>query len=318
VVGIGIGVVTLFLHTKGMFLLAALSALTFFAVGGWRGVRAAAAVGVGALCVTLPLLLVWRPSVLYREWFQVPMAADYLGHTAASRPLAIACLVVTAAITVIAFRLRDRRLIAVAIFQAALVGSVLYNVDVPHVGINAFPLVVFVPLALQRHAASKRPEGAPPPAEKFPATATMAIVVGMVGVLIATPAGRASFRDSTLYVDFIRRVPRNIFPQPKVAAAHAVYIGPFMPGLYFLLGKKNPFFVSETIVCGPDCLRRLRGEIEQVKPEIAFLNYEMARHMRYDANNPVDTYFRDRYVRCPDNPNFEGLITRAIDPSWCP
>jgi hypothetical protein len=317
-VGIGAGVVMLFLHTKGLFLLGALSAFTMIAVGGWRGVRAAAAIAAGGLCIVLPILLVWRPSVLIREWFLVPMAGDYLGHTGASRPLAIACLVVTAAITAIALRLRDRQLIAIAIFQAALIGSVLYNVDVPHVGINAFPLVVFVPLALQRYAASKRSAGAPPPAEKFSATATMAIVVAMVGVLIATPVGRASFKGSTLYVDFIRRVPRNIFPQPKVVAAHAVYVGPFMPGLYFLLGKKNPFFVSETIVCGPDCLRRLRGEIEQVKPEIAFLNYEMARHMRYDANNPVDTYFRDRYVRCPDNADFEGLIIRAIDPSWCP
>jgi len=318
VVGLGAGVVTLFLHTKGMFLLAALSAFTLFAVGGWRGLRAAITVAIGGVCIIAPLLLVWRPSVLIREWFLVPMAGDYLGHTSASRPLAIACVAVTAAITAIAFRLRDRQLIAVAVFQGALIGSALYNVDVPHVGINSFPLVVFVPLALQRYAASRRPPDAAPLPEKFSATATMAIVVAMVGVLIATPVGRASFKGSTLYVDFIRRVPRNIFPQPKVVAAHAIYIGPFMPVLYFLLGKKNPFFVSETIVCGPDCLRRLRAEIEQVKPEIAFLNYEMARHMRYDANNPVDTYFRDRYVRCPDNADFEGLIIRAIDPGWCP
>jgi hypothetical protein len=90
-----------------------------------------------------------------------------------------------------------------------------------------------------------------------------------------------------------------------------------MPGLYFNLRKKNPFFVSETVVCNEECRRRLVAQLEAIKPEIAFLNYEMIRHLGYDANNAVDAYFRDRYVQCPDT-GYEGLIVRAIDPGWCP
>ena len=90
-----------------------------------------------------------------------------------------------------------------------------------------------------------------------------------------------------------------------------------MPGLYHALGKPNPFFVAETIVCNAACQRRLRAQLEQVRPEIAFLAYDMVRHLGYDQNNPVDDYFRERYVTCRQDA-FEGLIIRAIDASWCP
>jgi hypothetical protein len=175
---------------------------------------------------------------------------------------------------------------------------------------------VFVPLALQRRAAAGRPASAAP-AKVPPASVVMAIVVGAFAILMATPPGRPMWRASTLYVDFVRRAPRNIFPQPRVAAARAIYAGPFLPGLYYALGKPNPYFVSETVVCNADCRARLLGQIEAVRPEIAFLDYEMIRHLGYDENNPVDGYFRDRYVNCADD-DYAGMIVRAIDPSWCP
>ena len=114
-VGLAAGGVTLFLQTKGLLLLGATGAFTLFAGGGRRGARAAATLAAGGLAVIAPLLLVWRPSVLLREWFIVPLAGDYLGHTSASRPLAIACLAVTGVMAAIAIRLRDRLLIAVAV-----------------------------------------------------------------------------------------------------------------------------------------------------------------------------------------------------------
>ena len=36
-----------------------------------------------------------------------------------------------------------------------------------------------------------------------------------------------------------------------------------------------------------------------MKPELAFLDYQLVRHLGYDENNAVDAYFRDRYVRLP-------------------
>jgi hypothetical protein len=316
-VGVAAGGVTLFLQTKGLALLAAAAALTLFAGRGWRGVRAAAVLVGAAMAVVAPLLLVWRPSVLLREWFLVPLGGNYLGQTNASRPLAVGSLLVVAVMAAIAIRLRDRLLIAATVVQAALVASMLHNMDAHHAAVNSFPLAVFVPLALQQAAARRRMPGAPPAAEKFSATIMMAIVVATFMGFLVTPVGRPFFKASTLYVDFIRHPSRNLFPQPRVAAARAIYAGPFMPGFYFGLGKKNPYFLSETVVCNDDCRRRLVAQLDTVKPELAFLDYQLVRHLGYDENNAVDAYFRDRYVRCP-NEDYEGLIVRAIDPTWCP
>jgi hypothetical protein len=316
-VGVAGGLVTLCLQTKGLALLAVASAVTLFAGRGLRGVRAAAVLVAAALAVVAPLLLVWRPSVLVREWFVVPLQGNYLGQTNGSLPLAVACVVVAGAMTAIALRLGDRLLIAVSVMQAALVASMLNNIDAQHAAVNSFPLAVFVPLALRQFAVRRQVAGAPPTPEKFSPTVMMAIIVATFGAFLATPVGRPFFKASTLYVDFIRHPSRNPFPQPRVAAAHAIYAGPFLPGFYFSLGKKNPYFVSESVVCNDDCRRRLLGQLEAVKPELAFLDYQLVQHLGYDENNPVDAYFRDRYVRCP-NEDYAGLIVRAIDARWCP
>ena len=255
----------LFLQTKGLLLIAAAAAYTLFAGGGRRGLRAAAALVGGAVAVVAPLLLVWRPSVLVREWFIEPLAGDYLGHTGASRPLAIASLLIAGAMAVLALRLRDRALVAIAVVQAALVASMLHNMEAHHVAVNSFPAMVFVPLARRRAAAKVAPAAASP-SKQPPAVVIMAVIVGMFAVLMATPVGRPMWRQSTLYFDFVDRMPRNLFPQPRVAAAHAIYAGPFMPGLYFALGKKNPYFVSETVVCNVDCRRRLLAEVQSIRP----------------------------------------------------
>jgi len=102
-----------------------------------------------------------------------------------------------------------------------------------------------------------------------------------------------------------------------VAAAHAIFAGPFLPGLYFALGKTNPFFYSETLDCNDECRRRTLEQIREVQPEIAILDYQMVGHMHYDQNNPVDRYVHDHYGLCPRN-YYEGVIVRAVDPRWCP
>ena len=160
-------------------LIAATTAFTLLAVGGKRGLRAAAAVAGGAAVVVAPLLLIWRPSVLAREWFIVPLTNNYLGQTGGSRSLAVACGLIAVAMAVSALRLRDRLLAAIAVVQGTLVASMLHNTELHHVAVNSFPLMVFVPLALQRRAARKRagePSPAAAPAKQPPATAMLAIV----------------------------------------------------------------------------------------------------------------------------------------------
>ena len=91
-----------------------------------------------------------------------------------------------------------------------------------------------------------------------------------------------------------------------------------MPGLYFGLEKKNPYFVSETVVCNDDCQRRLLAQLDVVKPELAFLDYQLGpppRLRREQRRSTLTSAYTD--LRCP-NEGFQGLIVRAIDSTWCP
>jgi hypothetical protein len=119
---------------------------------------------------------------------------------------------------------------------------------------------------------------------------------------------------SVLRADLLGGRPKVVV-KPRIAEARAIYAGPFLPGLYYLLGKKNPFFVSETVVCDDDCQRRLVAQLSQVKPELAFLDYDMIAHLNYPRTGPVDVYLRDHYAACPSH---GGIPVRAIAPAWCP
>jgi hypothetical protein len=141
------------------------------------------------------------------------------------------------------------------------------------------------------------------------------VVAGTVSVWIAlTPGGRAFLSSSTLAVDVLGH-PREVFANPRVAAARAIYAGPFLPGLYYLLGKPNPYFVSETVVCDDRCQERLVAELQAVRPELAFLNYAMIAHLSYDQSAAADAFVREHYARCADRGFFQVF---ALDARGCP
>jgi hypothetical protein len=310
--GVAAGVVGLFLQTKGLALVGATLGFAALVSGPGRRLLSLVAVAAGFAAVIAPLAIIWRPSVLIREWFTVPLAENYLGHTGSSRGLALAAFAVVCAMAWISWRRRDRRMQALAVAQAALVASVLHNAEPGHMAINAFPFIMFV----SRIVATRR-EGSSP-AGIVAQYLTMAAVVALLAVIaVVTPGGRQLAASSVLVADLIDRRPHTLIDGERLAAAHAIYAGPFLPGLYYQLGKPNPFFVSETIVCDPACQQRLVGQLSQIKPEVALLHYDMVRHLAYDQNNPVDIYLRDHYVLCP-GPYIGDLIVRARDATWCP
>jgi hypothetical protein len=312
-VGALAGVVFLFLQTKGLFLF--FGAVAFAFAVGWpkRDVRAGLTVTGGFTVVVAPLFVLWKPAVLIREWFIVPLTGNYLGHTGASGDIAFIGVAVLCVMGWLAIRRGDRTLQALAVTQAALLACMSHNMELHHLAINVFPAIVFFAVVLQERLDRDRRE------ERLSSEVTMAIVVAVfVATLLATPTGRVFFASSSFDVDLLgRRSNATLFSSPRVVAAHGIYAGPFLPGLYFEMRKKNPYFVSETIVCNDACQERLVAELSVTKPELAFLHYDMVRHLGYDQNSPVDVYLRRRYVLCGGD-NHGGLIVRAIDASWCP
>jgi hypothetical protein len=306
-VGVAAGVVFLFLPMKAS-LLAASAAIFLFASGRPPRLRPVLALAAGFALVVAPLFAVWSPATLIRQWLIVPLTGNYLGHTSESGPYIAAAIVLVAAMGWTAFRLGDRVLQALAAVQAALFLGMSHNMESAHFAINAFPLVVFVAVVLQRRfPRSLADEGG-----------RALLVMGGVTVALvawgASPAGAEFFSGSTLHVDLLGHRPRG-FSSPRIAAARAIYAGPFLPGLYYLLGKKNPFFVSETVVCDQACHRRLIAQLAGVKPELVFLDYPMVRHLSYDENAPVDAYLRDRYVPCAGHGE---MTVRASEARFCP
>jgi hypothetical protein len=301
--------VFVFLPTKGALLaVAAALWLLWLGLPGRRFRPAFVFLGAFAAAVAL-LCLRWRPTLLVQQWLLIPLTGNYLGHTGASRGALGLCAALAGGMGVFAAWSRDRVLGLLAVVQAALFASISHNLELHHVAINSFPAVLFAAVALDRRLA---------PASRllaFPGEAVLATVaVTLIGWTLVSPIGARFLAGSTLSVDLLghgTEAPGG----PRLAAAHAIYAGPFLPGLYYLLGKPNPFFVSETVVCDEACQRRLVGELEAVRPEVAFLNYAMVQHLGYDQDAPVDAFLRRRYARCPDRGFF---VVRAIDPSWCP
>jgi hypothetical protein len=309
VAGVAVGAVFLFLPTKGALLAAAVGLWLLWVGFRPRTFRPALAFGAAFAAVVAMLFLRWRPTLLLQQWLLIPLYGNYLGHTGASRGALVVAVGLVAGMGAFAIWSGDRALKLLALVEAALFASIGHNLELHHVAINAFPAVLFAAVALDRRLPRRWP------LLSVPGEAVLGTVAATLIVwTIATPVGARTFAGSTLYVDLLGH--RAEMPgSPRLAAAHAVYAGPFLPGLYYLLGKPNPFFVSETVVCDEACQRRLVGELETVRPEVAFLNYAMIEHLGYDEDAPVDAFLRRRYVHCPDRGFF---VVRAIDPSWCP
>jgi hypothetical protein len=306
--GFAAGLVFIVLPTKGALLAA--TAAAFLLVARRRALgRLPVLALLGAFALTVsPLFLRWAPRTLLRQWFLIPLEGNYLGHTGAGSALLVAASILVIAMGALAFRWRDNQLQALAAVQAALFASTLHNMELAHFAINSFPLLLFASLAARRRwLAPRLPE--------VPAALTIG---ALTAVLLAwsalSPSGRQYLSTSTLDVDVLGHRP-VAFTSPRIAAARAIYAGPFLPGLYYLLGKQDPFFVSETVVCNADCQRRLVGELEAVRPELAFLDYEMTRDLGYDQNAPVDSYLRQHYALCPGRGE---MTVRALDPRSCP
>ncbi len=307
-VGVAAGVVFWFLPIKGSLLAFSGAAYLFATATPGRRVRPVLWVAAGFAVTVAPLFLMWNPVTLVRQWLIIPITGNYLGHTSASGVYRWAALALVAGMAATALRLRDRVLQALACVQAALFLAMLHNMEASHFAINSFPAIVFGVFVLHDRVVRPRDAG------QFPAAVVLAMTLAFLLVWTGATADGAGYGEvSVLQADLLGKRPKAVI-KPRVAQAHAIYAGPFLPGLYYLLGKKNPFFVSETVVCDDACQTRLVTQLAAVKPEIAFVDYEMISKLHYTQEGPVDAYLREHYIPCPA----DGIPVRAIDRSWCP
>jgi hypothetical protein len=308
-VGVAAGVIFAFLPPKGL-LLAFCATIQLFNIGRKeRDYRPTLCLGAGFLATIAPLFIIKNPLVLIRQWLIIPLTGNYLGHTSASFGYLLAAVALLAGMVWMVARSPHEVLKTLVMVQAALFLSTVHNMEMVHLVINLFPAVIFVFFVIQRRTGARQRQGG------MSSGLALATFAGTLAVwMFTTTAGRSYAAASVFRADVLGERAKPAI-RPRIAEAHAIYAGPFLPGVYYLLQKKNPYFVSETVVCNHDCQRQLVAQLERVRPEIAFLAYDMVSHLRYPETGPVDVYLREHYTACPS----DGWIPmRAITPEWCP
>ena len=301
-------------------LLAATAAFTLFAGRGRRGVRAAAALVAGAAVVVAPLLLVWRPSVLVREWFIVPLAGGYLGHTGGVPPAG-------RRVPAGGGRHggdRDPPARSPADRRRGHTGRAgrqhaPQRRTAHHVAMNCFPLLVFVPLALQRHAARARPAPARrrhPRSCRRPRRWRSSSARSCCSRSRRRPAGRVSSRARcTSTSSGARRAtsfPSRAWPPPTRSTP-----GRSCPGCTTRSASRIRSSSRRRSCATPPASGACARRSTRSGPRSRSSPTRWSATSATTQNNPVDDYFRERYVACRQD-EFEGLIMRAIDASWCP
>jgi hypothetical protein len=293
--GAGAGLVFLFLQTKGLLLLGAVMLVAASLGEGSLGKRAARAGGalLGFAAIVAPLSGAWSPGVLLHHWFVYPLTAGYLQQNHVSPGTAVIEVLLVAAMVGVAWWTRSLAAAVLTVFQAALVASHAYMVDLGHLAINAFPAIVVLGLVVDRLL--------PRRLARLPAPTWVAAALAVtVPLWLVSAPGQAFFRGSIFYLDVLGHPRGDVFDHPVVRKARHIYAGPFLPGLYFELRKPNPFFVSNMLLCRSDCQARIRDTLARVRPEVVFLHYGISDRFAYDRNNPADTYIRATYRPCPD------------------
>ena len=274
--GVAAGLVFLILPPKGGVLVA-VAIGSLFAVRG-RAFRPVLALLTGFLVVIFPIFLRWGPATLIQQWLVIPSPATTSGIRVAPEIHRRDC---PARLGLAGDGIPPRRSHAQDAGHRAS-GPVCQH-EPQHGGQPpGHQRVPDADLLVARRASARRT-----PAPRHAAAP---------GVLPECGPGKRDGRAAG--VDRLhpggRRLPGDqhaegrsagtaapAFSNPRIAAAHAIYAGPFLPGLYYLLKKKNPFFVSETVVCNDDCQRQLIAQLAKVKPELAFLDYDMVAHLDY-------------------------------------
>src|SRR5436305_2927088 len=101
----------------------------------------------------------------------------------------------------------------------------LHNMEASHFAINSFPAIVFAVFVLHDRVIVPRQAG------QVPALVVMGLALGLLLVWTsATPSGAEYGELSVLHADLLGKRPRPVF-KPRLAQAHAIYAGPFLPGL---------------------------------------------------------------------------------------
>lgn len=228
--------------------------------------------------------------------FFLPRTIGYLDSTFFLPWLAVIGAIITISMFYAYYFLKKKVYLFLALLQLSLFISILYNFDIVHFLINAFPTIVFISVVVKDLHLNEH---------KYSSFLRNVLVlqlccwsIGLIGsAVINTYLGPNIFSDKNSLTRDLGEIKMG-----------SVYTGPFLPGLYFELNQENRYTpYNNMIYCRADCLSETLNLLTTEPPEYALMNYQMVAKYHYQKND-IDRFFEQSYQKCHP---VDGLVIYA-------
>ena len=290
--GLTTGLGLLFLQQKGLAFLGATNLFLLFLLSKRK--TTFKIIFIYDFFVLLPLssLLFWPWRLLYSNLIDFP-----LFHYVDSNRISYTLFSIFLSVIILAYWfLRHEKRIEIKfllLLQFCLLASAFVLPDFYHIFLMLFPLLVLSPLIFEKISCDHSGKLI------YNLIPTAVILVIVVYSLLGT----FKLCLDVFPEKFIETIKKN-------CAGPYLYVGPFMPGLYFESGKLNatPFDIMITGQQTPAQFISARQSLEAIKPECAILIYAQSlRRFNHDQNNPVESYIRDNYLLIDISDNLKDV-----------
>jgi len=290
--GLMTGLSILFLQQRGVALLGAVN--IFLLILATKKRISGKILLIYDLCALLPLLflLFWPGHLLYSNLVDFPLF-HYLESNRISYILFFFFLL-SLLVTSWVLRREKRTEIHFLLFiQLCLLLSTLALPDFYHIFLIFFPSLVLIPLVYKEISASRSGR----------LRYYLVFIVICLVMIYYSLLGTIKLCLDVFPGEFISTI-KNACADPYL------YVGPFMPGLYFESGKLSatPFDILITGQQTESQFVLARKFLESRRPECAILIFPQSlKRFHYNQDNPVDSYIRDNYLLTNYNTNLQDV-----------
>jgi len=235
--------------------------------------------------IPLSFLLLMAPiQELYKNLIIFPL----FNYAESNRmPLTLFAIVLILAIAVFLLLLkkqRNQQLLLLFYLQIALLLLTLPRPDWLHLSIVLFPLLAITPAFFQTIKMSAATN-----------KSLLTIPVILLSLLFIAAAANNIWSFPPFY--FFNQSEMIKYLEDNCQKSKYLYVGPFLPGLYFTT-RKLPATPFSVLITNQQTNEQFETAVEYLKknsPECAVVNYEIVKKFKHNLNNPVDQYLIDNY-----------------------
>lgn len=236
-----------------------------------------------SLSLPLLFLLLWPLNLIFNNLFYFPLF-NYSGANAI--PLN-QLLVMTVILIIIAFKYlksKRKKVYYLLLLQLLLFISALPLPDLYHLLLSSFPLFILIPNLLSLKKIEQTREKI-----YFITIISFILIITLIPVLNY----KFVFKSDNEFKNNIKNIVDNN------CKSDYIYLGPFIPNLYFELRKINPspYDILLTKHHTKEQFQEAKEKIIERKPDCAILSYPSSlERFNYNKNNVVDTYIKENYT----------------------